>query len=118
MRHSISVGGRFLPPPKYWSYSIFSWRISRSSCPSSSSIVAMDGPDPRSLHARIPSQRRQRSTPRKRLMKHRTSAPSTCPQGQRTPFSDLSVLSLVIGVTHFPVLVAAPPPFHFASVLC
>src|SRR5277367_2719217 len=43
MRHSISVGGRFRPPPKYWSYSIFSWRISRSSCPRSSSIVAIGG---------------------------------------------------------------------------
>src|SRR5579859_2756409 len=46
MRHSISVGGRFLPPPKYWSYSIFSCRMSRSIWPSSSSIVAM-GKGPR-----------------------------------------------------------------------
>src|SRR4029077_3976189 len=41
MRHSISVGGRLRPPPKNWSYSILSWRMSFSSCASSSSIVAM-----------------------------------------------------------------------------
>src|SRR5579862_6053906 len=39
MRHSMSVGGRFFPPPKYCSYSIFSWRMSFSSCPISSSTV-------------------------------------------------------------------------------
>src|SRR5579863_2739236 len=39
MRHSMSEGGRAFPPPKYCSYSIFSWRMSLSSCPSSSSTV-------------------------------------------------------------------------------
>src|SRR6266566_1814207 len=41
MRHSMSVGGRFRPPPKYWSYSILSWRMSFSIWPRSSSIVPM-----------------------------------------------------------------------------
>src|SRR5262252_2522671 len=48
MRHSTSFGGRLRPPPKYMSYSILSWRISRSSCASSSSIVAIE-PAPRIL---------------------------------------------------------------------
>src|SRR6266436_585900 len=43
MRHSISVGGRFFPPPKYCSYSIFSCRMSFSSCPRSSSTVLAMG---------------------------------------------------------------------------
>src|SRR6266446_7050845 len=43
MRHSISVGGRFRPPPKYWSYSTLSCRISFSSVANSSSMVAMSG---------------------------------------------------------------------------
>src|SRR5579862_2752605 len=42
MRHSISEGGRALPPPKYCSYSIFSWRMSLSSwARSSSTVLAM-----------------------------------------------------------------------------
>src|SRR5208282_3212860 len=53
MRHSISVGGRFLPPPKYMSYSILSWRMSRSNCASSSSMVATEwiasNPHPRGV---------------------------------------------------------------------
>src|ERR1700719_633656 len=39
MRHSMSEGGRAFPPPKYCSYSIFSWRMSLSSCARSSSVV-------------------------------------------------------------------------------
>src|SRR5580693_8775456 len=43
MRHSMSEGGRAFPPPKYCSYSIFSWRMSLSSCPrSSSTVLAME----------------------------------------------------------------------------
>src|SRR5579872_1440041 len=42
MRHSISAGGRAFPPPKYCSYSIFSWRMSFSSwARSSSTVLAM-----------------------------------------------------------------------------
>src|SRR6266702_3471362 len=43
MRHSISVGGRFRPPPKYWSYSTLSCRMSFSGVANSSSMVAMSG---------------------------------------------------------------------------
>src|SRR6266850_389481 len=39
IRHSSSVGGRFFPPPKYCSYSIFNWRMSFSSWFMSSSVV-------------------------------------------------------------------------------
>src|ERR1700680_2615625 len=43
MRHSMSEGGRAFPPPKYCSYSIFSWRMSLSSWPrSSSTVLAME----------------------------------------------------------------------------
>src|ERR1700730_9915023 len=38
IRHSISLGGRFFPPPKYCSNSILSWRISRSRRIKSSSV--------------------------------------------------------------------------------
>src|ERR1700732_543120 len=59
MRHSISVGGRLRPPPKYMSYSILSWRMSRSSAERSSSIVAMRGKSPR-VHPRFAPGGRQR----------------------------------------------------------
>src|SRR6266700_987443 len=39
----MSEGGRFFPPPKYCSYSIFSWRMSLSSWPRSSSTVLAMG---------------------------------------------------------------------------
>src|SRR6266478_7849876 len=39
IRHSSSVGGRFFPPPRYCSYSIFNWRMSFSSWFMSSSVV-------------------------------------------------------------------------------
>src|SRR5713226_4429655 len=39
MRHSRSAGGRFFPPPKYCSYSIFNWRMSFSIWFMSSSVV-------------------------------------------------------------------------------
>src|SRR5216684_4436868 len=69
MRHSISVGGRFRPPPKNWSYSILSWRMSFSSCASSSSIVAM-AEEPPFLHARSSRGLRQQNARSKLPIRH------------------------------------------------
>src|SRR5579863_3422519 len=63
MRHSISVGGRLRPPPKYMSYSILSCRMSRSSAERSSSMVAMRWKSPR-IHRRSAHGGRQRRSAR------------------------------------------------------
>src|SRR5216683_23783 len=71
MRHSISVGGRLRPPPKYMSYSILSCRMSRSSAERSSSMVAMRWKSPR-VHPRCGFGGRQR--PEGRRAAHETTA--------------------------------------------
>src|SRR5258708_3121868 len=70
MRHSISVGGRLRPPPKYMSYSILSCRMSRSSAERSSSMVAMRWKSPR-LHPRSGFGGRQRQRGAALRMKQR-----------------------------------------------
>src|SRR5258708_13511959 len=73
MRHSISVGGRLRPPPKYMSYSILSCRMSRSSAERSSSMVAMRWKSPR-LHPRFGFGGRQRQRGGTLRMKQRPGA--------------------------------------------
>src|SRR5258708_30860859 len=73
MRHSISVGGRLRPPPKYMSYSILSCRMSRSSAERSSSMVAMRWKSSR-VHPRFGFGGRQRQRGGTLRMKQRPGA--------------------------------------------